>query len=168
MWMNKPLSTIAVLVILSGFLFFTVGVTLSYICWNFRLGRFQDGDNPKDGDFGYIVKTLLSLISSEFRHLLALIIVGVFAIVLFLALIMGYYKDGLTGIKEGLQVVTSTLGGLVGSIVGFYFGTARDSLRSGPPPVVNQTGAVDEPNPLPDERNRGTSNDNPPPPAGDN
>lgn len=70
---------------------------------------------------------LLTKIIYEFRHLLALLIVVLFAVALFAAMWPGMMKGDVALIKDGLQAVAAALGGLIGSIIGYYFGESAAS-----------------------------------------
>jgi hypothetical protein len=134
--------------------FLAAGVfLLQWIMWIFGRGRFKrDGDaSPVVGtqNLRYLITEALTKIINDFRHLLALLIVLIFG----LALAYALYQAGgnIDEIKEALQAVTATLGGLVGSIIGYYFGeskaqaaAAQGSPTNKPTPVAEQ-----KPNPGP-------------------
>jgi membrane protein DedA with SNARE-associated domain len=75
-----------------------------------------------------VIAELFVKIINDFRHLLALLIVVIFALVLGYGLIRAG-KD-LENITKVLQVVVSTLGGLIGSIIGYYFGESAGRRAS--------------------------------------
>lgn len=137
------------------FLFFclaAVAFLVQWFAWIFGKGRFRLlPANGKDGVGGkaelrFVFSEAIVKIINDFRHLLALIIVLIFAFALGYSLIRaGSLQTGtgapsvIDNMKEALQAVVATLGGLVGSIIGYYFGEssvakASDSRPPTPPP----------------------------------
>ncbi|MFN0314180.1 MAG: hypothetical protein ACKVQA_03970 [Burkholderiales bacterium] len=100
--------------------------SVQWLMWLFAVGRFQKPEDRvtpgKPQNLTYLVTDGLVKIINDFRHLLALLIVLIFGVTLSWAL----YQAGanISNIKEVLQSVVATLGGLVGSIIGYYFGEA--------------------------------------------
>jgi len=121
--------------------------------WMFGLGRFKPGRGDAGANNFSIGKPLVELlvkIIDDFRHLLALVILGIFLITLLLML--GAAWNDAANMKEALEVVVASLGGLVGSIVGYYFGesAARRAGQAagsggGSAPTAEQPGGPDEP-----------------------
>lgn len=111
--------------------------TLQWILWLFGLGRFRDV-SPREANTRYILTQLFVKIITDFRHFLALVIVVVFAIALFMAISPGLLSGNVADIAEGVQIVAAGLGGLIGSIIGYYFGEsaarrdAATTLETGP------------------------------------
>ncbi len=99
-----------------GLLLITL-LAIQWFCWIFGLGRFKNIEAQKD-NIEYIITNFFVNLINDFRHLLALMIVFVFAITLFYVL----YKTGATELGEAMQQVSSTFSGLIGAIIGFYFG----------------------------------------------
>ena len=118
------------------------------------IGRYK---NPatriptKGGNIAFVFVDLLVKIITDFRHFLALVLVLIFAGALLYAC---YNSNGdIEKLSKALQAVVSTLGGLIGSIVGYYFGESKTQrLNSGtdkpltdspnvilPPPPVQST-----------------------------
>jgi len=90
-----------------------------------RYGKTLDHALRQGGqhDLGNAWTDFLIKIITEFRHLLALVIVLIFASALIFAM---YTANGdMEDLSKALQVVTATLGGLVGSIIGYYFGESK-------------------------------------------
>lgn len=103
-------------------------LAVQWVCWTLGIGRFK----PSEGGglvaapaLRYLVTEALTKIINDFRHLLALILVVIFAAAL--AYSLGRAED-LDEIKEALQAVAATLGGLVGSIIGYYFGESKGRM----------------------------------------
>lgn len=105
-------------------------VIIQWIAWIFKLGRYREGfDKDKSSGIVYIVADFFVKIINDFRHLLALTIILVFAWVLVYSVIKAVGFDAKYGtdqnfenLRDVLQAVVSTLGGIVGSIIGYYFG----------------------------------------------
>jgi hypothetical protein len=108
-----------------------IALLVQWFAWIFGMGRFGKIIPAAEGRAGlrYIFSDLMVKIINEFRHLLALIVVVIFAG----ALSYSLWKAGtvptgsdlpstVDNLKEALQAVVATLGGLVGSIIGYYFG----------------------------------------------
>lgn len=120
---------------------------VQWFAWIFALGRFGVPEPSSGGRPGirYLFSEFTVKIINEFRHLLALIIVLIFTGALAYSLWKAASAQGSAGstvidnMKEALQGVVATLGGLVGSIVGYYFG--ESSVR------VPETRTVSPPTP---------------------
>src|SRR5258706_15938080 len=95
---------------------------LQWVAWVFAWGRFKR-THAKPGEqtsqLRFVITNLFVKIIDEFRHLLALLVVLIFAGTLAAVLV---WAPHFSNVKEGLQVVVASLGGLVGSILGYYFG----------------------------------------------
>ncbi|HKJ03193.1 MAG TPA: hypothetical protein VJ997_12080 [Longimicrobiales bacterium] len=102
----------------------TAAFVTQWVLWAFGLGRFTtDRVSTSSHSLRFVFADALVKIIDDFRHLLALILVGMFAGAILWALVVsGTNADEIT---KSLQAVVSTLGGLVGSIIGYYFGEAR-------------------------------------------
>jgi hypothetical protein len=109
----------------TGILFFLLtltGVALltQWFAWIFGWGRFKGGKKSAAGSTVVVFGDLMVKIIDDFRHLLALIVVLIFAVALGVAM---FSTDGsVDELTKSMQVVVATLGGLVGSIIGYYFG----------------------------------------------
>jgi hypothetical protein len=111
---------------------------INWLAWIFSLGRFK-GDKAAPNNSGrpnsqgkglYLLGEFIVNIINDFRHLLALVLVLIFAFALgYVFVVSPTSKD----LIDGLQAVMSTLGTLVGSIVGYYFGESavKKSLKKG-------------------------------------
>lgn len=133
---------------LSGVALILLGSTLA-LTWTLGVGRFRvrrPSESDQTENLAYVLSAAVIRIINDFRHLLALIIVLIFAFalayVLWVATEASDANDKLSRverIKEGLQAVVATLGGLVGSIIGYYFGESRNPAAPNgatPPPAV--------------------------------
>lgn len=127
---------------------FALAMLFQWFAWIFGLGRFRrkkeeaDATTARTQSLRYIITDLFVKIITEFRHLLALIIITMFA----LALARAMYVAGtnIDQVKEAMQVVVATLGGLVGSIIGYYFGESTVA-RSQETPAAAQEAEQGEP-----------------------
>ena len=97
-------------------------LAIQWVCWILGRGRF-DPTIPKilrHEGIRFVVVDFLVNIINDFRHLLALVLVLLFGGVLTLGLLRaGESHDAISSI---LQAVASSLGGLIGAIIGYYFG----------------------------------------------
>lgn len=92
-----------------------------WIAYVFALGRYRT--NKDQAGPGYVIIKLFDKVINDFRHLLAFTIITIFAGSLLYSLIST--RLDATKISDALQAVVSTLGGIVGSIIGYYFGEAK-------------------------------------------
>ena len=76
--------------------------------------------NVKQQDtLSYVVGMFFVNLINDFKHLLALVIVIVFAsLIIYSMTTTDIFKEKM----EALQLVVASLGGLLGSIIGYYFG----------------------------------------------
>jgi hypothetical protein len=87
----------------------------------FGLGRFARKSSSESG-LRFVLANFFVKLINDFRHLLALLIFVLFALALFASMWPGMMKQDATTIKQGLEGVAAALGGLIGSIIGCYFG----------------------------------------------
>lgn len=104
-----------------------------WVCWMFGLGRFElrhQGKNPvtRESSLRFVIADLLVKIINDFRHLLALVVMLIFALTLLYALLRS--ENTAEGINKALQSVVATMGGLIGSIIGYYFGESAGQRAS--------------------------------------
>jgi hypothetical protein len=121
-----------------------------WLLWMFGLGRYRvraaptpSGDSQKD--LSYVVANFFVTIITEFRHLLALVIVVLFAGTLVLAMWPGIQRGDVALVKDGLQAVAAVMGGLIGSIIGYYFGESKgrsDSATAATPSAPPEQGGT--------------------------
>jgi len=136
-----------------------VAILLRYLAWTFGWGRFKRETpktvsgvpQPSDGHTGFVVAEFFANLINDFRHLLALILVLIFASVLVVAISVSEHNpDALT---KAIQGVTATLGGLIGSIIGYYFGesaarrsqAATTTVAPAGPPIQSSGGLPGSP-----------------------
>ena len=160
------------------------------VLWLFGWGRFQQArvpgvsqpgssaaavsGAPVESSLGVVITAFFAKLIDEFRHLLALLIFLLFAGVLIygVAVAGGDGQAHIDNIEKVIQVVVASLGGLVGSIMGYYFGEASGkttpptpqqqvnpasqgpssnvSAVAPPPPLDNQDNPQPAPKPQPD------------------
>lgn len=124
----------------------SIAFLVQWFAWIFAKGRFSRAGTSTGTGTGtgsgkavsFIFSEAAVKIINEFRHLLALLIVVIFAFALGYSLIKAASlptsadtPSVVDNMKEALQAVVATLGGLVGSIIGYYFG--ESSVAKGPP-----------------------------------
>ena len=126
---------------------------LRWVLSMFGWGRFQQPSTAMrpGSTWPFVIAEFFAKIISEFRHLLALLIVVLFFLALFVGMWPGIIKQDVTQIKDGLQGVAAAMGGLIGSIIGYYFGESAaaknrppgDASHPTPPvPAVQQDDGV--------------------------
>jgi hypothetical protein len=116
---------------------------LQWVLWLFGLGRFRD-IAPREANTRYILTQLLVKVITDFRHFLALVIILVFAIALFASVAPGAISSNVDDVAKGVQAVAAGLGGLIGLIVGYYFGESA-ARREMPPQSMDTGPEVQEP-----------------------
>src|SRR5262245_22643659 len=115
------------------FLLLVLMVVIRETFWLLGWGRYkrtaQDLKTDKTtggGDpnriWSFFATTFIAKTISEFRHLLALLIFLLVAGAVILSVLPGLLILDVDRMAEGLESVAAALGGLVGSIIGYYFG----------------------------------------------
>jgi hypothetical protein len=110
---------------------------VQWLAWIFRRGRFRVEPGQTQlargatNSLGYVAANFFVEIINDFRHLLALVIVGVFAVALGVAMYPGFRQWNVEEIGKGVEAVAAALGGLIGSIIGYYFGESAATQRAG-------------------------------------
>lgn len=102
-------------------------ILVHYILFMFRLGRYKpvEGDSEGDGSRGFLRIFVLKTVTN-FRNLLALVVAVIFTGALFYAMVFASKDDETFKQQmEAIQVVVASLGGLIGSIIGYYFGESK-------------------------------------------
>lgn len=124
-----------------------LGLVTQWFCWIFKLGRFRSETgigSRQPNTLRFVTAEFFVRLINDFRHLLALVMVFMFALALFGAMLPGFLQRDISMIKDGLQAVAAALAGLIGSIIGYYFGESaaakkeqepRTSIDSSQPPV---------------------------------
>lgn len=126
--------------ILMAFLCAVMLMTIvQWIAWLFSLGRFGGDEHKRQirkrttlfhQTFDFVAKKIIK----EFGHLIALIILFIFAFTLIFIMIQTRGNPAET--RDSLQTIVSSLGGLVGTVIGYYFNAAKNlrlSARSEKP-----------------------------------
>lgn len=144
-WLQAHRGGIAFLLLMVA----SLALLVQWIAWIFGYGRFASpsgGTGTGTGSGGraelrYIFSEATVKIINDFRHLLALVIVLIFAFALGYSLIKAASIQTnassptmIANMKEALQGVVATLGGLVGSIIGYYFGESSVVKAAEPKP----------------------------------
>ncbi len=149
------------------------------ICWILERGRFKLTEAQKkatsvaESSVGMVISAFFAKLIDEFRHLLALLIFLLFAGTLIYGIAVAgsgipsgtdvkeFTTLRLDNIEKVIQVIVASLGGLVGSIMGYYFGEARAKPSSttpvqsatvqqvAPPPAVVAPSSATVPTPPP-------------------
>jgi hypothetical protein len=116
---------------------------VQWFAWIFAKGRFARPGKPSH-NLRFVFSEAAVKIINDFRHLLALIVIIIFGSALAFTLIQT--RGSLADMKEALQSVVATLGGLVGSIIGYYFGesTVVKAQEPGQPSPGSATPAIQQ------------------------
>lgn len=109
----------------------------NWLAWVFGIGRYKNVKSVPKSGFFFIFADMMVKIITDFRHFLALVLVLIFAIALGYAFSIA--NNDVNKLSDALQAVVSTLGGLVGSIVGYYFGESAAKSGTSPGSGSNPT-----------------------------
>ncbi|MEP2935320.1 MAG: hypothetical protein ABJM06_06355 [Gilvibacter sp.] len=111
---------------------FSIIGALNWMARIFRWGRYKTESQESDHLNGitYVISVFFTNLINDFKHLLALIIVIIFTGLIIYSMAAGSNFDEKL---EALQLVIASLGGLLGSIIGYYFG---ESAARGASPTV--------------------------------
>ncbi|MEW5939161.1 MAG: hypothetical protein AB1750_05840, partial [Chloroflexota bacterium] len=122
------------LLVLAGIVIFLI-LIIQWITWIFGLGRYKKAlgaaGSLRDKTAQFVFGEFLAKVINDFRNLLAVMMVLVFALVLVFTIFRSATHEETT---SSLQAVMSTLGALVGPIVGYYFGESA-AKSAAPAPV---------------------------------
>lgn len=111
-------------------LVFAFLLAINWLARIFRWGRFKEETYTSNQyeRLSYIITQFFANIINDFKHLLALIIVLIFTGLIIFSMAMA---DDFDKKMEALQLVIASLGGLLGSIIGYYFGESAASNSAG-------------------------------------
>lgn len=135
----------------------SIALFVQWLVWIMGMGRFgRPPSSAGRAELRFIFSEAAVKIINDFRHLLALVIVLIFAFALGYSLIKAASiatnpnsPTTIENMKEALQAVVATLGGLVGSIIGYYFGESTVAKSAEPKPAdsggTQPTPVVQEP-----------------------
>lgn len=123
-----------------------VAFLVQWFVWLFGLGRFKPSlvsqraseTSPVEGTarqtpIRHVVANLFVKVVDDFRHLLALILVIIFAVTLIYSLAVA--ANTTDDISKALQAVTGSLSGIIGVVIGYYFGESAGKRSAGDPPI---------------------------------
>src|SRR5688572_21897045 len=94
---------------------------LHWVSWIFGWGRFGRASGT-DRDLRVVITDFFVKIIDDFRHLLALALVIIFLTTLVVMLWPGIVKGDIAMMESALKAVVASMGGLIGTIIGYYFG----------------------------------------------
>ncbi|WP_143569704.1 hypothetical protein [Tenacibaculum agarivorans] len=114
-------------------LVFSAIYALNWLAKIFKWGRYNisklDNDEATQaayGDMSYVFTQFLVKIISDFKHLLALVIVLIFTgLIIFSMATTPEFDEKM----EALQLVIASLGGLLGTVIGYYFGESASNKQ---------------------------------------
>ncbi len=95
-----------------------------WVAWTLGVGRFRE----RTARSGWFVQDFAATVSADFRHILASALVVLFGVALFVGVALG------DGIPDTMQPVMNSFPGLLGAVIGFYFGEklGREASAQGP------------------------------------
>ncbi|MBX2826808.1 MAG: hypothetical protein KTR22_01515 [Flavobacteriaceae bacterium] len=131
-------------VLLLILILFAVVLTVRWLFQVFAIGKYRTfhtytnekgekkvvkaKDKNTSTSITYILTQSLINIVDDFRHFLALLIVILFVILISIS--MWASKDNFDNMMEAMQLVIASLGGLLGSIIGYYYGESAARNKS--------------------------------------
>lgn len=110
-----------------------------WVAWILGVGRFREQSVRSS----WFVQDFASTISSDFRHILATALVVLFGV----ALLVGVALD--SGYPDKMQPVMNSFPGLLGAVIGFYFGEKRGWEASAQGPIGLDAAPSDVTPPVP-------------------
>ena len=129
-------------------------VVIQWIFWIAGWGRFnperaaqRNIAAPNRAPIRFTLTDFMTMLVNDFRHLLALVVVLLFAVMMVFAVWPGLANADAAQVADGVQTVTAAMGGLLGSIIGYYFGAmAAKKPEPGKPPAPagEQMGTPDD------------------------
>ncbi len=126
---------------------------LRWMAQIFGWGRFKSvsSTGKQDHSISYIITQIFVNIINDFKHFLALIIVLLFVTLsIFAVTSSDVYQEKI----DALQLVIASLGGLLGSIIGYYYGeSAARSTQSNVTPKGNPESIQKKGKPKPSKKN---------------
>ncbi len=125
---------------------FSVIAAINWMARIFNWGRYSTEASESEHLKGiaYVISVFFTNLINDFKHLLALVIVIIFTGLIIYSMASGSnFNEKL----EALQLVIASLGGLLGSIIGYYFGESA-ARSSNAPTTVDYGGAAGGPEPF--------------------
>ncbi len=135
-WTLEGAPRVILVVLLGGV---TLLVIVTWAMWLAGVGRFKAGaveapasNGTRVGPWQWL-QWFFTTIIDDFRNFLALVLMGIFVLAMVLMLWPSLASEEGTydNLKDGLQTVVACLGGLVGSIIGYYFGESAAAKAKG-------------------------------------
>lgn len=130
----------------------TFVVIIRWLFQIFAIGKYSNRkvDREQDTSITYIITRSLVNIVDDFRHFLALLIVILFVILIIAS--MWAARGNFDNVMDAMQLVIASFGGLLGSIIGYYYGesAARNKDKGGvtttdTEEITNEGGEIVEP-----------------------
>ena len=116
--------------VLVGILFFLT-LLIQWTAWLFNWGRFQKSEADDRPSIRYMATEFMIEIINDFRHILAITLTLVFVVSLLSVLLITWNNDfDIEVFKDGLHAVVASLGGLIGSVIGYYFGESAAGKKA--------------------------------------
>lgn len=123
-------------------------IILRWLFQIFGIGKYSNrkAEKAQNNSITFILTRSLVNIVDDFRHFLALLIVILFVGLIIAAMWSG---DNFDDRMEAMQLVIASLGGLLGSIIGYYYGESaarnkignNEVITSGNEEITNEAGA---------------------------
>jgi hypothetical protein len=132
---------------------FALVLLLQWVCWIFAWGRFARTAAAGRQELRVVITDFFVKIIDDFKHLLALVLVLIFMGTLVVMIWPGIVGGDAAKMESSLKAVVASLGGIIGTIIGYYFGESagarkapetrsvatRDQTPQMPPPDPGQT-----------------------------
>jgi|GEM_PF-5958964 len=116
-FLENRVAGVAILILLTFSLLFSISWLARIFSWGKYKNQLESFDDM--GSEPYFVSRFFANIINDFKHFLALVIVMIFAGLIIYSMAAA---DEFDQKMEALQLVIASLGGLLGSIIGYYFG----------------------------------------------
>ena len=123
-------------------LMFSCLIMINWLAKIFNWGKYKNPEvNSKDyGNLIYVTTQFFANLINDFKHFLALVIIIIFAglIVYSMAATPDFNNK-----MKALQLVIASLGGIVGTVIGYYFGESAARTNSSRITTTNEVTQLD-------------------------
>ncbi|MGG8495026.1 hypothetical protein ACQY1Q_01305 [Tenacibaculum sp. TC6] len=118
---------------------FSLILMINWLAVIFNWGKYKSPPlySKNSGNLAYMVTQFFANLINDFKHFLALIIVLIFAGLIVFSMAT---TDDFNNKMKALQLVIASLGGIVGTVIGYYFG--ESAAKSNSPITTAQTNEV--------------------------
>lgn len=123
-----------ILIVLLVFTTWTITYIFTRLSQIFGWGNYKDAQKSEERSSSYLIADFFSNLINDFRHLLALLLIIIFFIILMYSMVTAKTHNDLIDV---IKTIVASLGTLVGSVIGYYYGEARNKKEGAESPTIN-------------------------------